>query len=447
MRAGIFSASLLCAQLCFATSNSVVSFYRTQQSLFPSGQATREALEAKVLRRDYEPWFRVSWDKKEYEIPGETVITDLHLTKKLVSKESLELFKSPQEGSERIGKVRAKTTLQVLQTKSYWAELLDPKQNIKGWTPLHLLEAPFEDSGVFVTLIDTFLRKTPKSSSEVITTIPRLLRVDSLGIEKGYLKVRYQGHTGYLDLVNLAGRGDFAMWAYHKRKGWLGISHREGGFLQTVNSLKIPLEDFLAFNPYTDRGVVSQKLSEDGPSIRSRVVITNNRAHRWVLSQLKDHGAVWWRLEDPETLKPLAIENDLNNEQLLKREVVSVAFAGKSLKGLASANGIFRTEDGKTWKEISQFNGQNHPVNIHPDGVWFVGNFRSFDEGKTFEPYIKWDKLAQKIQVGLNTPPRHLRIANIEALSHSRIRILIDTGVQKVKMQAHILSNEWSLVK
>lgn len=447
MRPGIFLVILLLSELCFAQSSAVASFYRTQQSLFPSGQAKREDLEKKILRRDYEPWFRVSWNKKDYEIPGDTVVTDLQLTKNLIAKESLELFKGPEEGSGRAGRVVAKSMLQVLQTKSYWAEIYDSKQKIKGWAPLHLLEAPFEDTGVYVTLIDTFLRKTPQNSSEIVTTIPRMIRVTSLGIEKTFLKVQYQGHTGYLDMANLAGRGDFAMWAYHKTKGWLGISHRENAYLLTVNGLKLPLEDFLAFNPYTDRGVVSQKLTEDGPSIRSRVAIANNRAHRWALSQLEGHGAVWWRMEEPEALKPSVAENTLTNEQLLKREVVSYAFAPKGTKGIASAKGVFRTEDGKTWKEIPQFAGQNYPVIIHPDGVWFVGNYRSFDDGKTFEAYIKWDKLAQTIQVGMNLPPRHLRIANIEPLSHSRIRILVDTGVQKVKMQAHILSNEWALVK
>ncbi|MGZ3748285.1 MAG: hypothetical protein ACXWRE_12975, partial [Pseudobdellovibrionaceae bacterium] len=235
----------------FAAESPAVSFYRTQQSLFPSGQASREDLEAKVLRRDYEPWLRVSWNKKSYEVPGETVIRDVQLTKNLLSKESLDLLKEPQEAAPRIATVKAKTPLQVLRTNSYWAELLDDKTKLRGWAPLHLLEAPVEDQGVFVTLIDTFLKKTPQNSSSVITTVPRLQRLLPLGIEKNCLKVSYQGHIGYLDLANLAGRGDFAMWAYHESKGWLGISHRENASLFTVDNQKYPLQKFIAFNPYT----------------------------------------------------------------------------------------------------------------------------------------------------------------------------------------------------
>ncbi len=447
MRRGFFLILTFFSQIGFAAETQAVSFYRNQQSLFPSGQASRDDLEAKMIRRDFEPWLRVTWNKKSYEVPGETVIRDVQVTRNLIAKESLTLVKEPQEGAKNVGLVNAKTSLKVLRTNSSWAEVGDSKQKIQGWAPLHLLESPIDDEGVFITLIDSFLKKTPQNSSSIITTVPRLQRLTSLGIEKTFLKVSYQGHVGYLDLANLVGRADFAMWAYNKTKGWLGISHRENGFLFTVDKQKIPLEKFIAFNPYVNRGVTCQKLRDDAPSIRSRVEIGDHKAHRWALSVLEGHGTVWWRLEEPEIAAVNEATHQITTEQLMKREVSAFALASKTSKGLASANGIFRTEDGKTWKEVPLFEGKNYPVAVHPDGIWYVGNYRSFDEGKTFEPYIKWDKLAERIQGGIHKAPRHLRIAQIEPLPNSRIRILVDTGAQKVKMQAHILSQEWMMVK
>jgi hypothetical protein len=197
--------------------------------------------------------------------------------------------------------------------------------------------------------------------------------------------------------------------------------------------------------------VITKKVDATGPSVRSRVEITNNGAHIWNLSLLDGHGPVWWQSGSSESAKSnAAIQNGLQitTEALLKREVHSVAFASsKSLKGLASAGGIFRTEDGKNWTQLPMFEDKNYPVSIHPEGVWFVGSYRSFDEGKTFEPYIKWDRLAEQIQSSIHKAPRHLRITEIEPLAHSRVRILVDTGVQKLKMQAHFLSHEWVIVK
>jgi len=432
----------------FAALNPALSFYRSQQSLFSSGQASRGDLENKVLRRELEPWFRVTWNKKEYEVPGEIMVKDLQTTQTLTAKEAIDILKSPQSGSPRAFQLPAQANVIVLKTDAYWAEVLEPKSKNKGWAPLHVFTAPNEDKGVYITLIDSFLQKSAQSSGEIITTIPRNVRLMPLEIEKNFLKVQYNTHIGYVDLSNLACRGDFAMWAYHKRQGWLGISHRENGFLMTVNNQKIPLNDFIAFSPYSNRGVISQKLSEDGPSIRSRVQILDQKAHRWALSVLEGHGEVWWRTEDTEQLTKSESTQQISTEQLLKKEISAFSFAStKSMKGLASANGIYRTEDGKTWTQIPLFEDKNYPVTIHPDGIWYVGSYRSFDEGKTFEPYIKWDKLAEQIQAGIHKAPRHLRIAQIEALPHSRIRILVDTGVQKIKMQAHILSHEWTLVK
>jgi hypothetical protein len=431
-----------------ATNTAALSFYRNQQSSLPSGQATRADLEKRILSRELEPWFRVRWNKKEFEVPGDIVIKDLQSSQTLVAKEKLDVLKSPQTGSLRAFVLPAKSTVVVLKTTSYWAEVVDLKSKQRGWAPLQFFTAPAEDRGVYITLIDSFLQKSAVGSADVITTIPRNVRLMPIDIEKNFLKVQYKGFKGYVELSNLAGRGDFAMWAYHKNQGWLGISHRENGFLITTKKQKIPLRDFVAFAPYQDRGVISQKLTEGGPSIRSRVEIVSHKAHRWTLSALEGHGEVWWRSEELSTAANEAGGQQITSDQLMKREIHSVAFASsKSLKGLASAGGVFRTDDGKTWTEIPQFAGQNFPVTILPDGAWYVGSYRSYDEGKTFESFIRWDKLAEQIQDSIHKMPRHLRITQIEPAANSRIRILVDTGVQKIKMQAHVLSQEWTLVK
>ena len=432
----------------FAAPTPAVSFYRSQQSAFASGQTNRAQLEKKVIRREMEPWFRISWNKKEHEIPGEAVIKDIQTTRTLIAKEKVVVLKSPQSGSPRAFALAAKAKVIVIKTNSMWVEVVDVKLRLRGWAPLASFTSPEEDRGVYITLVDSFLQKSPNGSAEVITTIPRGVRLTSEDIEKNYLKVNYKDFKGYVDLSNLVGRADFAMWAYHRIRGWVGISHRENGFMMTTDKQKVPLSDFIAFSPYQDRAVVIQKLNDEGPSIRSRVEIVSGKAHRWTLSLLPEHGEVWWRSEELGSGVPARAGSQITSDQLMKRQVHSVAFApGKSLKAIASAEGVFRTDDGKSWSEIAQFNGQNFPVSIHPDGIWYVGSYRSYDEGKTFENYIRWDKLAQQIQDSLHKMPKHLRITGIEAIPNSRIRILVDTGVQKIKMQAHVLSQEWTLVK
>lgn len=438
-------------QPVFAAESPLVSFYRSQKSIFPSGQISRPVLENTVLRQEQKPWYRVRWNQKDFELPGEIVLKDVNVTQTLIADKGLTLVSEPSSVAAKTLTLPKKSTLVVLKTDETWAQLLEPQQRIKGWARLADLSAPAEDKGIYVTLLNTFLRKSTTNPGEVLTMIPRYERLTALGIEKTYLKVRYRNTTGFVDLNAVAGRGDFAMWAYHKTKGWLGISHRENGELVTFKKEKLSLDKFIAFAPYNQRGIVTSKLEEEGPSIRSRVEIEENSAHLWNLSLVEGHGQVWWRSEANANLLSKKSStlgaSEITSEELLKREVKSVAFAPKSMKGLASANGIFRTLDGKTWTAIEMFEGKNYPVSIHPEGVWFVGSYRSFDDGKTFEPFIKWDLLAEKIQSKIHKSPPHLRIADIEPMPHSQVRILIDTGVQKLKMQAHFLSHEWKIVQ
>lgn len=432
-----------------AETSSVVSFFRTQQSLFPSGQASRSQLESQVVRRDLEPWLRISWNLKEFEVPGDAVVKDLQTSQTLIAKESVELCKEPQPNSEKVTFLPAKTRFVVLRTTAYWAELLEPEKKITGWAPLHLFSVPVDDRGIFVALMDTPLKKSAKDNSETLAAIPRLQRLTPIGYEKNYLKVKMQNLVGYVDANAVAGRADFANWAYHRKKGWISISHRENADLITSRKQVLPLKDFTAFSPYLARGIVCQKLSDGGPSIRSRVDVLTNKAHLWTLSQLEGHGPVWWRMDEPESAHtPPPPEKTWSNQDLLQRQLTGVAFVSNKIpKGLASARGIFRTDNGKTWIQIPMFGDKDYPIAIHPDGAWYVGSYRSFDQGKTFEPYIRWDKITEQIENKLHKAPKQLRIAQIEPLPHSLIRILVDTGSQKLKMQSHILSHEWTLVK
>ncbi|MBC7370418.1 MAG: SH3 domain-containing protein, partial [Bdellovibrionaceae bacterium] len=241
MRIGLFFLILINSATVFAAVTPALSFYRNQQSAFPSGQMNRADLEKKIIRRELEPWFRVSWNKKEFEIPGEIVVKDIQTTRTLIAKEKSEVLKSPLSGSVRAFSLEPKRTVLVIKTSSMWAEVVDLKLRLRGWAPLANFTAPEDDRGVYVTLIDSFLQKSPNGSAGVITTIPRGVRLTPLDIEKNFLKVNYKDFKGYVDLSNLVGRGDFAMWAFHRVRGWIGISHRENGYLMTTDKQKIPL--------------------------------------------------------------------------------------------------------------------------------------------------------------------------------------------------------------
>ncbi|QDK37670.1 hypothetical protein DOE51_08785 [Bdellovibrio sp. NC01] len=427
--------------------NSALSFYRSRQSLFPSGQASRNELESKLLHSEIEFNFNVSWDKKTYNLESDQILRDIQVARFVDTKSSCELLSDNRRDARALKTLSAKTTLEVLETESYWARVKEKNGKVEGWLPLHLLQPRHEDSGVFVTFIDTYLRKAPEIPSGIVTTIPRMRRIVPLAIENGFLKIKFENQIGYADINNFVSRADFANLAYSAKTNWIAVSHRNGDSLVSKSGLKVPLKDVLGFVTNNHRGVVVRAVN-NGPQLRSQVEIIKPEANVWAISKLDGHGEVWWKknnllIEDQKS-SPTTITTD----ELMKREIYSIAFASKdSLRGLVSSDGVYRTEDGLTWTLISFFGKQNYPVNIHPNGTWFVGSYKSVNEGKSFDPFIRWDQIAQAIEGAIHHNPRLLRLTQIDALPNSQVQIYVDTGGSKIKLRSSLSNVSWSVIK
>jgi hypothetical protein len=115
---------------------------------------------------------------------------------------------------------------------------------------------------------------------------------------------------------------------------------------------------------------------------------------------------------------------------------------------MISASGIYRTIDGTTWEHLKEFRDENLPMAVTNQGIIFVGPYRSLNHGETFESYIKWEKIIQKIAKSTKYYPKHIRLHEILPLDHfgKRVAIKIDWG-QKAKFaltEDHGLN--WSLI-
>ncbi|HWU43978.1 MAG TPA: hypothetical protein VN132_11090, partial [Bdellovibrio sp.] len=168
--------------------NSAMLFYRSRESLFPSGQASRNELENKQLSTEIEFSYRVAWDKRSFSIEAEDLLRDIQTAHYADTKSDYPLLSEKRRDSRTIKKLAAKTSLEILNADSYWAEVKEKNGTATGWIPLHLLQAHNEDLGVYVSLMDTYLRKKPEIPSGIVTTVPRLRRVIPLSIENGFLK-------------------------------------------------------------------------------------------------------------------------------------------------------------------------------------------------------------------------------------------------------------------
>lgn len=429
--------------------NSAIAFFRNKESLFPSGQVSRTSLEEKLLNTETEISFTATWDNKQFAFKPDQLLRDLHVARFIVTSQSTALHPLKTKASKPIKTLAAKASLEILAIEDMWARVKERNGTAEGWVPLYTLENTYDDPGVFINLVDTFLRQEPRFGSVILTTLPRLRRVIPIEITKNFLKIQYEGRIGFADITQFLSRADFATLAYHPQKNWQPVLYRNNNTAVTKSGEAIPLKEILGYVTNSRRGIVKKSDGITTPPIRARVEITQFEAHIWGISHIKGHGHVWWKKEDlfVEKTKP-ATTHTLTTEQLLKREIHSIAFeSSTSVRGIVSSEGIYRTEDGQIWTLIPQFEKENYPVTIHPNGTWFVGSFRSKNQGKSFEPFIRWDNIAKAIEAAYHRNPRYLKLTKIEPLPNSKVIIHVDTGNYKVKLRSLIGDLNWDVIK
>lgn len=428
---------------------SALSFYRNKRSLFPSGQVSRNTLESKLVRTENDIFFRSQWDKKEFRLQADQIIRDTQVTRFAETKVAVPLLASPQSSALQLRSLPPRSPVEVIAVDDFWAQVQENESKTQGWIPLHHLQSRHDDTGYFMNIIDVYLRTEPQENAKIITTIPRLKRVLPLEIQKNFIKVQYGDHTGYADITSFVSHSDFAALAYHPKKGWQQVLYRNNDSLILQNGQVIPVKETLGFVADSRRGIVVRTGTSYGPPLRARVNILKLEASLWGLSRVDGHGEVWWKKTDLlAEVSRAPSQNTLTTDELMKRELYSIAFENKnSLRGLVSSEGIYRTEDGATWTLIPQFGKQNYPVSIHPNGTWFVGSFKSTNRGKSFEPFIRWEQIAQAIESTYHKNPKIMRLTQIEALENSRIQIYVDTGSRRIKLRSLIGDIRWDVIK
>lgn len=428
---------------------SAVSFFRDKTSLFPSGQASRNALEEKLLRSETEVLYLSSWDKKEFLLEGDQVLRDIHVARFAEVRVDTKLLSLNRSDAPVMKSIAAKSQVEILSVEGFWARVKEKTSGTQGWTTLPFLQARHDDLGFFVNIMDTYLRKEAHTSSKVLTTLPRLTRVVPLEITKNFLKILYQNQIGFVDITDFVSHADFANLAYHPKKNWITVLYRNNDSLISKQGEVIPLREILGYAANSHRGIVVRSDSSYGPPLRSRVEIIKPEANVWGISQVDGHGEVWWKKRNLVLEKPEASsQNTISTDTLMKQEIYSIAFENKnSIRGLVSSEGVYRTEDGMTWTMLPQFGKKNYPISIHPNGTWFIGPYKSNDRGKSFAPFIRWDNIAQAIESAYHRNPKILRLIKIEPMPNSQIQISVDTGHNRIKLRSFLNEFRWNVIR
>lgn len=423
-----------------------VKFFRDKQSLFPSGQISRATLDASLQKTESFSQYQVEWNGKALALKSDQVLTDLHTAFNVLTNQASSLYSLNDKQSPTLDKLPAHTELQIIETNVFWGKVFQPKSGKIGWIPLNHLRPKHDDIGVYVAIRPTKLYQQAKLNSPAIGELPFLGRITPVSISDRYVKLIHNNKSVYALLEDFITKADFATWIYHPEKNWVMIKQRQKNFVTTKDNEQLFLAELMGY-------VTSDKLaivvrtgnSMFEPRLFSKVKILKAENKVWGKSYIAGHGSVWWIKDDLlESNHNINGPERIRSEDLLKREIYSVAFESKaSVKGILSSNGVFKTTDGLIWTPIALFKNQNLPVSIHPNGHWYAGSYVSYDQGKTFEPFIRWDKVAETIERSQGNIPKKLRLTKIESLPKSEVAIHIDTGGKTLKLTTKTDEQIW----
>lgn len=398
-----------------------VPFFKTPQSLFPSGSSHRNILEKSLLLKKALAEKKYKWNNKLFNRDELKPVRPIHLSKSIVDP-------------------KTQNKLRVVQTTVQTLFVLNPNQPQKNSFSVDEALTDPNDLGFALTMKEVAFKKKATNNSATLLNIPIGTRLAPIAYQDGYAYVIYKSTAGYVNLSEIMSKFDFATMVYADNR-WQLVKQREYDFMITVDHKKIQLNKIKGIVTPENKGIIAS--SNQKIPLWSLVEIVNPESSIWVQSYLKGHGLVWWRLEEENNH-----QNELTIDELLKRNIASVSFHPKDpLKGILSANGVYTTKNGTTWKKLTQFGDFNGPVHYFNDLLLFVGNYRSVDGGEHFDNYIQLDKLTVAIEKQLGYQPKKLQVKQIQTLAPYRLKIQVDTGVRSLEMESPLFSQDWRVSK
>ncbi|OYZ23276.1 MAG: hypothetical protein B7Y39_05655 [Bdellovibrio sp. 28-41-41] len=417
-------------------------FYKTPHSQFASGQLSEDELESKKIRTEETNTYQVIWDKRDFFFESHEMAKDIHVSDLITSNRSYSVLEKRDSKSKEAFYILKGDVVRLVSTQSEdWIEIENLKTGKHGLARASDFSSFSEDVGLVLTYMSTFLKETADDNSKMITTVPQGTRLKVLEWKEEKIRVTYNGQTGFIDSGHVILKADFASWVLHNKNGWTEVKYREGRAVRTKQNDLLNIADIKAFVTDKKRGF-SLVHRDNGPKLKSKLEIVDLEPSRWVISRLAEHGEVWWKkLRSTQSNQVVKTLSELTTSGIFSSDMSNESPSS----GLISSNGIYRTENGSTWTKLDFFKDENWPVCITKN-VWYVGSYRSVDDGKTFEPFIRWDYLSYLASTELQLNPKFFKILKLESADPKEIKVYMDLGSRKVTFSYNSILTTWKLV-
>ena len=429
--------------------------FRSPKSSFTSGEVDLKELEEGVVKIVSKCWGKTSqrggWVRHSH------LLTPHHLIRRAFISAKTPLRNSPHWNTSPYKITTQRQSVELLTLEEDWGLVIFYPEKTRGWIPIKFLQSDPTDLGFAYTKQKTHIYRDIKNKDPILK-LPPHTRLTILSMIGNQFKIKYGQFVGYVHLTDTLNK--ILLNKQNKRNKQNKSSRSTAHSSQSNQPFFFSKKETYIHPTPNSAKKFRNKISPLEPILLERTL-----CQKWGLSKVKSHhhtgDFLWWKVsnwnfnnktqninEDPlsnnyqnrgvqnkgrqfqtgQTGQTGQIEqknktlNQLKTTQdIFKRKIFSMAVHPQNPRlSFVSANGIFSTLDGETWKKISFFKDHNHPIAISKTGDIFVGPYISQDDGKTFHPFLRWDKVAWAIH--------HKKNMTHESLSLQKIKLLDDVG-------------------
>lgn len=432
-----------------------VPVYLKPYSAIPTGHQNVDHLKSTLIGHDKFRWVYVR-DKATGLTgwtPQQNLLTPLHFSSKARLLAQSPVFRQKQDRiPDPILIPKTELEIDVLDVQNDWALIAlnqttpAARSPTTAWVTTNHLYPIDKDAGYFFARVDQHLRREPLLKSPLITPVQAGQRLRPLGTQGGWVRVVFKTAngsyaTGYLLSQQIVSRIDTAT----KVKTQQGFEPPRHELIhQKIFAIYVnPLWLGSAVHPvplFSEPKASSEVVGYVKPW--QNLTQQDSTEQIWAASKSKDLGTVWWQ-----------VPADRNKTQLTKLSLSTLKKIKenpiyKHIK-VAAAKGLYRSIDGVHWKPLQGFQGYNPPFTYAKDGVLFVEDKVSFDNGEHFTPFVFWENLLRTLRENQRGIKKDVKILNIETANNSSQQLILELDIgssRSVKMYTSNRGQTWALL-
>lgn len=450
-RAAVTWASWMGLQF-YAPTAAATPLYLSPQHILATGEKPKSVLEKITSDIDVQTWVKVRSAKgQEGWVKWTELIAPIALSQKARLKSQAPVRLKPYLSDLPLTSFQNQKEVQITGFQGSWIKIRSfANPDLEGWVESNDLTPTGKDIGYLVNTRTVNLHLDPFKSAKFTTlAVGQWLR--PVKFEKSWLKVEYKNETGASHFGYLAYDDTFLS----RLKIASQIRTKEGQKQKTqVVFGKDKIFEIEIHEDWYYSGA-NQVLLRDSPDKLSKTLATispfaplirlDEKRERWGKAVV-DGSPVWWPILTEESLDSDLSKKTFSIQELKKRELFDLA-QNPTVPTLAfaSARGVFKTTDSKTWHKIEEFQEENHVMAVAKNGTVFIGDKRSSNNGETFEPYIRWDSLLDAISNKNHLRNTKLLITKIEPKNASGqdLILTLDVGYQNLKVRSFDGGQSW----